>query len=56
MNRIIKFIEQLIFWIKYSGYLKCKHCCINCQFYNSCKWELENEIDFIENKIDFRDF
>lgn len=54
MNRIIRFFKQFFLWVKYSRYLGCKHCCINCQFYNFCQFELDNEIEDIEDHLDFR--
>lgn len=46
---IIRFFEQLIFWIQNSRYLGCKHCCVNCKFYHCCKLEIEG----IEEDLDF---
>ena len=54
MNRIIRFFERFVFWIQYSRYLGCKHCCINCKFYHTCKLEALEETKEIEDYLDFK--
>lgn len=54
MGMIIRFLKQFYLWVRYSNYLGCKHCCINCQFYDLCQFELDNEIEDIEDNLDFR--
>ena len=43
MWKIIKrLIEQTKFWIEWSRWLRCKHCCINCRYYDQCVCEVDN--------------
>lgn len=36
MNGFIDKYYRFYFWITVSRYIGCKHCCLNCQFYNQC--------------------
>lgn len=36
MKKIKRFFNQLYFWLNAAGYLNCKHCCVNCIYYDSC--------------------
>ena len=54
MNRIIKLFKQFIFWIDKSKYMGCKHCCINCKFYEFCEIDYQNELNEIDEYLDIK--
>lgn len=54
MNRIIRFFQQFIFWVNISRYMGCKHCCINCKFYDFCKIDYQNELNEIDEYLDIK--
>ena len=41
---IKRFFKQFRFWIEWSYWLRCKHCCIGCKYYDQCNSEVE-ELD-----------
>lgn len=47
-----RFFQQFKFWIEWAYWLRCKHLCIGCKYYDRCKDEVE---DF-EDKIEIQKF
>lgn len=35
-KKFIRFYNQIYFWLTVSRSLSCKHCCVNCVYYDSC--------------------
>lgn len=52
MDKIKNFFERIKFWFEWSYYLRCKHCCIGCQYYDSCKGEVEDILDMSKTFYD----
>ena len=49
MKKIIKRVfKQIWLWLNWSYYLRCKHCCLGCKYFDNCLSEVES----IENNID----
>ena len=44
-RRMHRFFRQLKFWIEWSYYLRCKSCCIGCQYFDQCALEVEDILD-----------
>lgn len=36
MKKLKRLYNQIYFWFNISSSLSCKHCCVNCEFYDSC--------------------
>lgn len=39
------FIKRLVFWVEWSHYLRCRHCCLFCKFYKDCVDDTEDLLD-----------
>lgn len=49
MKIIIKrFFKQIWLWLTWSYYLRCKHCCIGCKYFDTCLSEIENIDDNLD--------
>lgn len=35
-------IKRLYLWVSWSRYLRCKHCCLWCKYYQDCIDEIKN--------------
>lgn len=38
-------VKRLIFWFEWHYYLRCKHFCVGCKYYEDCKREVEDILD-----------
>lgn len=45
-------LKRLYLWISWSRYLRCKHCCLWCKYYQNCV----DEIKDMEDKLDFKTY
>ena len=44
--------KRIYLWFGWSRYLRCKHCCLFCKYYDECV----NEIKDMEDKLDFKTY
>ena len=35
------FFQRLVFWFEWSYYLRCKRCCLFCEYYDLCKLQVK---------------
>lgn len=47
-----RFFKQIKFWLEWSYWLRCKHCCVGCKYFDSCISEVEQ----LEDKLDFKSY
>ena len=49
---MVDIFKKIKFWIEWSYWLRCKHCCLFCEYYQQCVEEVKD----LEDKLEMNKF